>query len=55
VRKLEYYRERKSEKHLMDVAGILALSSDQIDVKELQSKIEDYGLKKEWGKAQEIL
>jgi hypothetical protein len=55
LRKLEYYREGKSEKHLMDIAGMIEVSSDQIDFKELERKTEKYGLEKEWGKAKRIL
>jgi hypothetical protein len=31
LRKLEYYREGTSHKHLQDIAGMLELSSDQVD------------------------
>ena len=55
LRKLEYYREGKSEKHLMDIAGMIEVSSDQINFEELGRKIEKYGLEKEWGKAKRIL
>lgn len=48
LRKLEYYREGKSEKHLRDIAGILAVSSDQIDVELLDEKIREMQLEKEW-------
>ena len=52
LRKLEYYREGKSEKHLRDIAGMIEISSDQIDFKELQNKIRVYALEKEWQMAQ---
>lgn len=48
LRKLEYYREGRSEKHLRDIAGILELSSDQINLKELGKKIKEKLLEKEW-------
>lgn len=48
LRKLEYYREGGSEKHLRDISGILALSSDQIDFKVLEERIKDMLLEKEW-------
>jgi hypothetical protein len=54
LRKLEYYREGKSEKHLRDIAGMIEISSDQIDFKELQDKIGVYALEEEWQKAQKI-
>jgi len=55
LRKLEYYREGGSEKHLRDIAGMMKLASDQIHSRELTAKIKQYGLLKEWGKAQEII
>ena len=50
LRKLEYYREGGSEKHLMDIVNILEISSNQINFKQLQDKIEHYALQKEWEK-----
>lgn len=54
VRKLEYFREGRSEKHLKDIASILAVSPDQIDFDQLQEKINAYGLEKEWTEAKLI-
>jgi hypothetical protein len=51
VRKLEYYREGGSEKHLRDIGGMLALSSDEIDFKVLEEFVQQYRLGKEWAKA----
>ena len=51
VRKLEYYREGGSEKHLRDIAGMLELSSQEIDFKQLDDFVQRYGLEKEWAKA----
>ena len=51
LRKLEYFREGGSEKHMRDIAGILALSSDQIDLKVLEEKIKERLLEKEWNTA----
>jgi len=51
LRKLEYYREGGSEKHLRDIAGILSVSSDRIDFHQLSEKICAYSLEKEWEKA----
>jgi hypothetical protein len=53
LRKLEYYREGGSEKHLRDIAGILSVSSDQIDFDRLSEKIDEYSLEKEWKEAKE--
>lgn len=48
LKKLDYYREGGSEKHLTDIREILAGS--QIDDEYLQAWIEKLGLKAEWGK-----
>ena len=48
LRKLEYYREGQSEKHLRDIAGILSISPDQIDFNELNEKIKQQLLGKVW-------
>jgi predicted nucleotidyltransferase len=54
VRKLEYYREGGSEKHLRDIAGMVELSSDEIDFKQIEEFIHRYGLEKEWAKAKSM-
>jgi hypothetical protein len=54
LRKLEYYREGRSEKHLRDIGSILTISSDQIDFDWLQKKIRFSGLEKEWMKAKKM-
>ncbi len=48
LRKLEYYREGASQKHLLDIAGMRELSADKIDFQELEQKILERGLKREW-------
>ena len=48
LRKLEYYREGKSEKHLRDIKGILSISAADIDFEELEKRVESLGLSKEW-------
>ncbi len=50
IRKLEYYQEGGSEKHLRDISGILSLSSDQIDFEQLYEKISENRLETEWKK-----
>jgi hypothetical protein len=47
-RKLEYYREGESEKHLRDISSILAFSSGEIDFNTLEEKIKKLNLEKEW-------
>ena len=55
LRKLMYYREGRSEKHLKDIAGMMEASFDQIDSDQLHEKIRYYRLEKEWEEIQSIL
>ncbi len=48
VRKLEYYREGRSEKHVRDVRAMLALSGDQIDRAALLEWIRRMELAAQW-------
>jgi hypothetical protein len=48
IRKLEYYREGGSEKHLRDVRSMLAVSGEQLDQSALQDWIHRRGLQSEW-------
>ena len=48
IKKLDYYREGGSEKHLTDIREILAGS--KVDDEYLQSWIAKLGLKADWGK-----
>lgn len=48
VRKLEYYREGNSEKHLHDIAGMLEVSGDLIDQTVIQKWVERYDLQAQW-------
>lgn len=48
VRKLEYYREGRSEKHLRDIAGMLEVSGERIDRDEVAARVRDLGLEPEW-------
>jgi hypothetical protein len=48
VRKLEYFREGGSEKHLRDIRAMLAVSGQQIDGTVLADWIQKRGLGKEW-------
>ena len=50
VRKLEFYREGGSEKHLRDIRGMLNLSGDQIDKSELNAWIQRQGVQEQWQK-----
>ena len=49
IKKLEYYREGCSEKHIKDIKGIL--SQTQVDREYLKKWIRQLGLEKEWAMA----
>ena len=53
VRKLEYFREGGSEKHLRDIRSMLAVSGETLDLPELNQWIGRLGLEKEWNQARE--
>ena len=48
VRKLEYFREGRSEKHLRDIRAMLAVSGEQLDRVTLNEWIQRLGLESEW-------
>ena len=48
VRKLEFYREGGSEKHVRDIRGMLAVSGEQIDRAELGVWVKRQGVEAEW-------
>ena len=52
VRKLEYFREGGSDKHLRDIRSMLKISGEQIDRKALDEWIRARGVEKEWQKVQ---
>jgi hypothetical protein len=52
TRKLEYFREGGSEKHLRDIRSMLAVSQDQIDLSKLQDWVARLNLQPEWEKLQ---
>jgi hypothetical protein len=53
VRKLQYYREGGSDKHLRDVRSILAVSGPEIDTATLEGWIERLGLVDQWRKVRD--
>jgi hypothetical protein len=53
VRKLEYYREGGSEKHLRDIRSMLDTSPDEIHRAELERQIVERGLQEAWRLVQE--
>lgn len=52
VRKLEFYREGGSEKHLRDIRAMLDTSPDAIDHDELERLIAERGLRDAWRAAE---
>lgn len=52
LRKLEYFREGGSEKHLRDIAGMLRVSGDQIDRAMIEGWVQRLGLHEVWRRAQ---
>jgi hypothetical protein len=50
VRKLEFFREGGSEKHLRDIRSMLAISGDQIDRTALDEWLTRLGLQSEWSR-----
>lgn len=54
LRKLEYYREGQSEKHLKDIAGVLEVSGAQVDMAWLEEQIAARRLQKEWQAAKRL-
>ena len=54
VRKLEYFREGGSDKHLRDIRGMLDVSAELIDHRELGAMIQARNLGAEWTAAQQV-
>jgi hypothetical protein len=48
VRKLEYFREGGSDKHLRDIRGMLNISGEQINRTDLEEWIRRRGVETEW-------
>lgn len=48
VRKLEYFREGGSDKHLRDIRSMLAVSANEIDHAALHQWLQELGLEAEW-------
>lgn len=48
LRKLEYYREGGSEKHLRDIEGILATSGESVNVAEIEKRARVLGVREQW-------
>lgn len=54
IKKLEFYKEGKAQKHLSDIKSILTNSSDLIDYILLEKLINERGLTSEWEAAKNI-
>lgn len=52
LRKLQYFREAGSPKHLRDIAWMLRVSEDLIDLPLLETKVGELGVQPEWERAQ---
>ncbi len=55
VRKLEYFREGGSEKHLRDIRSMLEVSVDSIDQTRLAELVSQRGLATEWSRVTEAI
>jgi hypothetical protein len=54
VRKLEYFRDTKSDRHLNDVAGLLRVSGKRVDSAKLDALIAERELGSQWDAAQKL-
>jgi len=54
IRKLEYFREGGSDKHLRDIRGMLDVSSEFIDRPELEAMIRQRDLGEAWDRVQKL-
>lgn len=48
VRKLQYFREGGSQKHLSDICGILETSGEDLDMTQIEAKVSELQLEHEW-------
>ncbi|MDQ3699038.1 MAG: hypothetical protein M3373_13605 [Gemmatimonadota bacterium] len=48
VRKLEYYRQSGSDRHVRDISGIVRISGDEIDMAALRQLVGERGLTELW-------
>jgi hypothetical protein len=54
VRKLEYFRDRGSDRHLRDIAGMLRVSAGLIGMDDLTRFVRERGLEPYWKRASEL-
>ncbi len=55
IKKLEYYKEGRSEKHLRDIAGMLKISAELIELTYISSWAEKLGVSDIWDTIQKKL
>jgi hypothetical protein len=55
LKKLEFYKEGGSDKHVRDVRNMLLISKELIDMDLLTGMVCDYGLTREWREVQKTL
>jgi hypothetical protein len=48
IRKLEFFREGGSSKHVHDIRGILRHQAGKLDMKTIEAKVAELGLVDEW-------
>jgi hypothetical protein len=53
LRKLQFYQEGGSDKHLIDIQNMLEMSTSSIDRGELEARISQLGLSTVWKKLSE--
>jgi hypothetical protein len=51
VRKLEYYQQSESDRHLRDIASIVRISGDELDSESLDHLVDERGLRELWERA----
>ena len=54
IRKLQYFQEGGSEKHIHDIRGMLDVSADQIDQRELEPMLQNLNLIEPWARVMEL-
>lgn len=50
IRKLMFFREGGSEKHLRDIQGMMQISGSRVDSQKLEELVRSHGLESEWRK-----
>ena len=48
LRKLEFYQEGGSEKHLRDIQRMIEIFGDKLNIQEIEAKVVAMGLQRAW-------